>query len=192
MAPGSKVMLHVLGKKNEGKRNKHRVFLCKNLVRPVGRGKPQSQDFIDKLCGLGHTFVQTVSLACWYPLSFTDHVSGRSSLLLSVIKIVDSRPSWILVSVLGEPRSTSRIADILPVCLRLSFGLNTLSCVYQLFLVCGFVFLVDGKKSFVQFHRPICSYSGLRPVFTRFLFHFCACWSCLYLFQCLKRFKCQF
>ena len=170
MAPGSEVMLRVLVKKNEGK----------NLVGPVGQGKPQSQDFIDKLRGLGHMFVQTVSLACWYPLSFTDRVSGRSSLLLSVLQIVDSRPSWILVSVLGELRSTSRIADILPVCLMLSFGLNTLSCVYRLFLVCGFVFLVDGKKSF-----GICSYSGLRPVF-KFLFHFCACWSCLYLFQMPK------
>ena len=128
-----------------------------------------------------------VSLACWYPLSFTDRVSGRSSLLLSVLQIVDSRPSWILVSVLGELRSTSRIANILPVCLSLSFGLNTLSCVYRLFLVCGFVFLVDGKKSFVWFHCPICSYSGLRPVFTRFLFHFCACWSCLYLFPMPKK-----
>ena len=128
-----------------------------------------------------------VSLVCWYPLSFTDHVSGRSSLLLSVLQIVDSRPSWILVSVLGELCSTSRIADILPVCLSLSFGLNTLSCVYRLFLVCLFVFLVDGKKSFVRCHRPICSYSGLRPVFTRFLFHFCACWSCLYLFPMPKK-----
>ena len=95
--------------------------------------------------------------------------------------------SWILVSVLGELRSTSRIADILPVCLSLSFGLNTLSCVYWLFLVCGFIFLVDGKKSFVWFHRPICSYSGLQPVFTRFSFHFCACWSCLYLFPMPKK-----
>ena len=102
--------------------------------------------------------------------------------MLSVLQIVDSQPSWILVSVLGELRSTSRIADILPVCLNLSFGLKTLSCVYRLFLVCGFIFLVDGKKSFVRFHRPICSYSGLCPVFTRFLFCFCACWSCLYLF----------
>ena len=107
--------------------------------------------------------------------------------MLSVLQIVDSQPSWILVSVLGELRSTSRIADILPVCLSLSFGLNTLSCVYRLFLVCGFVFLVDGKKSFVQFHSPICSYSGLRPVFTRFFFHFCACWSCLYLFPMPKK-----
>ena len=169
------------------KKNKHRGFLCKNLVRPVSQGKPQSQDFIDDLCGLGHMFVQTVHLVCWYPLSFTDRVSGRSSLLLSVLQIVDSRPSWILVSVLGELRSTSRIADILPVCLSSSFGLNTLSCVYRLFLVCGFVFLVDGKKSFVQCHHPICSYSGLCPVFTLFLFHFCACWSCLYLFSMPKK-----
>ena len=128
-----------------------------------------------------------MSLACWYPLSFTDHVSGNSSLLLSVLQIVDSQPSWILVSVLGELCSTSRIADILPVCLSLSFGLNTLSCVYWLFLVCGFIFLVDGKKSFVQFHCPICSYSGLCPVFTLLLFHFCACWSCLYLFPMPKK-----
>ena len=175
------------GKRMREKEISIEVFYAKNLVGPVGQGKPQSQDFIDKLCGLSHMFVQTVSLACWYPLSFTDHVSGRSSLLLSVFQIVDSRPSWILVSVLGELRSTSRIADILPICLRLSFGLNTLSCLYQLFLVCGFVFLVDGKKSFVQFHCPICSYSGLRPVFTQFLFHFCACWSCLYLFPMPKK-----
>ena len=137
-------------------------------------------------------FVQTVSLACWYPLSFTDRVSGRSSLLLSVLQIVDSQPSRILVSVLGELRSTSRIADILPVCLRLSFGLNTLSCVYRLFLVCGFVFLVDRKKSFVWFHRPICSYSGLRPFslgfYSTFVLVGCACIS----FQCLKRFVRQF
>ena len=107
--------------------------------------------------------------------------------MLSVLQIVDSRPSWILVSVLGELRSTSRIADILPVCLSLSFGLNTLSCVYWLFLVCRFVVLVDGKKSFVRFHRPICSYFGLRPVFTWFLFHFCVCWSCMYLFPMPKK-----
>ena len=173
-------------------KNKHRgffifFFLHKNLVGPVGQGKPQSQDFIDKLCSLSHMFVQTVSLACWYLLSFTDRVSGRSSLLLSVLPIVDSRPSWILVSVLGELHSTSRIANILPVCLRLSFGLNALSSVYRLFLVCGFVFLVDEKKSFVRFHCPICSYSGLRPVFARFSFHFCACWSCLYLFPIPKK-----
>ena len=180
-------MLHVLGKKNEGKRNKHRGFLCKNLVGLVGQGKPQSQDFIDKLCGLGHTFVQTVSLACWYPLSFTDHVSGRSSLLLSVLQIVDSRPSWILVSVLGELRSTSRIADILPVCLRLLFGLNTLSCVYQLFLVCGFVFLVDGKKSLCPVSLPYLFLFWFASCFHLFLFHFCACWSCLYLFPMPKK-----
>ena len=114
-------------------------------------------------------------------------MSGRSSLLLSVLQIVDSQPSWILVSVLGELRSTSRIADILPVCLNLLFGLNTLSCVYCLFLVCGFVSLVDGKKSFVWFRRPICSYSGLRPVFVRFSFYFCACWLCQYLFLMPKK-----
>ena len=55
------------------------------------------------------------------------------------------------MSVLGELCSTSRIANILPVCLSLSFGLNTLSCVYHLFLVCGCIFLVDGKKSGVWF-----------------------------------------
>ena len=186
MAPGSEIMLHVSGKRMREK-IKHRGFLCKNLVGLVGQGKPQSQDFIDELRGLGHMFVQTVSLACWYPLSFTDCVSGRSSLLLSVLQIVDSQPLWILVSVLGKLHSTSRIADILPVCLSLSFGLNTLSCVYRLFLVCGFVYLVDGKKSFVRFYRPICSYSGLCPVFTRFLFHFCACWLCLYLFPMPKK-----
>ena len=169
------------------KKNKHRGFLCKNLVEPVSQGKPQSQDFIDELRGLSHTFVQMVSLAYWYPLSFTDRVSGRSSLLLSVLQVVDSQPSWMLVSVLGELHSTSRIADILPVCLSLLFGLNALSCVYWLFLVCGFIFLVDRKKSFVRFHHPICSYSGLCPVFTRFLFHFCACWSCLYLFPMPKK-----
>ena len=58
---------------------------------------------------------------------------------------------------------------------------------YQLFLVCGLIFLVDGKKSFVRFHCPICSYSGLCLVFTWFLFHFCACWSCLYLFPMPKK-----
>ena len=134
-----------------GKKNKQGGILRKNLVRPVNQEKPQSQDFIDELRGLGHTFVQTVSLVCWYPLSFTDRVSSRSSLLLSVLQIVDSRPSWILVSVLGELHSTSRIADILPVCLSLLFGLNTLSCVYQLFLVCGFIFLVDGENPFSGF-----------------------------------------
>ena len=137
-------------------------------------------------------FVQTVSLGCWYPLSYTDRVSGRSSLLLSVLQIVDSRPSWILVSVLGELHSTSRIADILPVCLRLSFGLNTLSCVYRLFLVCGFVFLVDEKKSFVRFHHPIflilvCVLFSLGFYSTSVLIG-CACIS----FQCLKRFVCRF
>ena len=70
------------------------------------RGKSQSQDFIGKLHGLGHTFAQMVSLACWYPPSVTDRVSGRSSLLLSVLQIVDSRPLWILVSVLEELHST--------------------------------------------------------------------------------------
>ena len=116
-------------------------YSIKNLVGLVGQGKSQSQDFIDKLRGLGHMFVQMVSLACWYPLSFTDCVSSRSSLLLSVLQIVDSRPSWILVSVLGELHSTSRIANILPVYLSGLFGLNTLSCVYWLFLVCGFICL---------------------------------------------------
>ena len=129
-----------------------------------------------------------VSLACWYPLSFTDRVSGRSSLLLSVLQIVDSRPSWILVSVLGELRLTSRIADILPVCIMLLFALNTLSCVYWLFLVCGFVFLVDGKKSFVQFHRPIFSYSGLSPVFLGFCSTSIPVGHACISFQCLKRF----
>ena len=116
-------------------------YSIKNLVGLVGQGKSQSQDFIDELHSLGHTFVQMMSLVCWYPLSFTDRVSSRSSLLLSVLQIVDSRPSWILVSVLGELRSTSRIANILPVYLSGLFGLNTLSCVYQLFLVCGFICL---------------------------------------------------
>ena len=71
-------------------------YSIKNLVGLVVQGKSQSQDFIDKLHGLSHMFVQVVSLVCWYPLSFTDRVSSRSSLLL---QIVDSRPSWILVSV---------------------------------------------------------------------------------------------
>ena len=65
-------------------------YSIKNLVGLVSQGKSQSQDFIDELCGLSHTFVQMVSLACWYPLSFTDRVSGRSFLLLSVLQIVDS------------------------------------------------------------------------------------------------------
>ena len=47
------------------------------------------------------------------PTSVTDRVLGRSFLLLSVLQIVDSRPSWILLLVLGELCSTSRIADIL-------------------------------------------------------------------------------
>ena len=68
----------------------------KNLVGPGGQGKSQSQDFIDDCCGLGHTLVQIVSLAGWYPLSVTDRVPCRSFLLLSVLQIVDSRPSWIL------------------------------------------------------------------------------------------------
>ena len=174
------------------KKNKHRGFLCKNLVGPVSQGKPKSQDFIDELHGLGDTFVQAVSRACWYPLSFTDRVSGRSSLLLSVLQVVDSRPSWILVLVLGELRSTSRIADILPVCLSLLFGLNTLSCVYRLFLVCWFIFLVDGKKSFVRFHPLfvlilVCVLFSLSFYFTSVLVGH-ACIS----FQCLKRFVCQF
>ena len=164
----------------------------KNLVGLVGQGKPQSQDFIDELRGLGHTFVQMVSLVCWYPLSFTDPVSGRSSLLLSVLPIVDSRPSWILVSVLGELRSTSRIADILPVCLRLLFGLNTLPCVYRLFWCVGLFSWLTRKS-------PL---SGFTALFVLILvcilfslgFHFTsvlvgrACIS----FQCLKRFVHQF
>ena len=116
-------------------------YNIKNLVGPVGQGKSQSQDFIGELRGLGHTFVQMVSLACWYPLSFNDRVSSRSSLLLSVLQIVDSQLSWILVSVLGELHSTSRIADILLVYLNGLLGLNTLSYVYWLFLVCGFICL---------------------------------------------------
>ena len=111
----------------------------KNLVGPVSQGKPQSQDFIDKLCGLGRTLVQIVSLACWYPLSNTCRVSCRSFPLLSVFQIVGSRPSWILLSVLGELRSTSRIANILPVYLNGVLDLNTLSSVYWLFLVCVFI-----------------------------------------------------
>ena len=94
---------------------KEKKCIIKNLVGPVGQGKSQSQDFIDEFCGLGRTLVQIVSLACWYPLSVTDHVPCRSFLLLSVLQIVDSRPSWILVSVLRELCSTSRIADVLPV-----------------------------------------------------------------------------
>ena len=111
-----------------------------------------------------------VSLVCWYPLSFIDRVSGRSSLLLSVLQIVDSRPSWILVSVLGELRSTSRIANILPVCLSLSFDLNTLSCVYWLFLVCGFVFLVDGEKVLCPVSPPYL-----------FLFWFASCFHSVFI-----------
>ena len=86
----------------------------KNLVGPDSQGKSQSQDFIDEFRGLGHTLVQIVNLACWYPLSVTDCVPCRSFLLLSVLQIVDSRPSWMLASVLGEICYTSRIADVLP------------------------------------------------------------------------------
>ena len=111
----------------------------KNLVRLVSQGKSQSQDLIGELRSLGHTFVQMVSLACWYPLSVTDCVSSRSFPLLSVLQIADSQPLWILVLVLGEPRSTSRIADVLPVYLSELLGLNTLFCVYWLFLVWGFI-----------------------------------------------------
>ena len=76
-------------------RDSIRWFKCKleppkNPVGPVGQGKSQSQDFIDELRGLGHTFVQMVSLACWYPLSVTDRVSSRSFPLLSVLPIADS------------------------------------------------------------------------------------------------------
>ena len=94
---------------------KEKKCIIKNLVGLVGQGKSQSQDFIDKFRSLGRTLVQIVSLACWYPLSVLDRVPCRSFLLLSVLQIVDSRPSWILVSVLGELCSTSRIADVLPV-----------------------------------------------------------------------------
>ena len=133
-----------------------------------------------------------VSLACWYPLSFTDCVSGRISLLLSVLQIVDSQPLWILVSVLGELRSTSRIADILPVCLSLSFGLNTLSCVYRLFLVCGVVFLVDRKNPLSGFTALValilvCILFSLGFCFTSVLVG-CACIS----FQCPKGFVRRF
>ena len=112
----------------------------KNLVGLVGQGKSQSQDFIDKLRGLGCMLVQIVSLPCWYPLSNTCCVSCRSFPLLSVLQIVDSRPSWILLSVLGEQCSTSRIADRLPVYPNGVLGLNTVSSIYWLFLVCGFIF----------------------------------------------------
>ena len=63
---------------------KEKKCIIKNLVGLVSQGKSQSQDFIDKFRGLGHTLVQ------------------RSFLLLSVLQIVDSRPLWILVSVLGS------------------------------------------------------------------------------------------
>ena len=133
-----------------------------------------------------------VSLACWYPLSFTDRVSGRSSLLLSVLQIVDSRPSWILVSVLGELRSTSRITNILPVCLSLLFGLNSLFFVYQLFLVCGFIFLVDGKSPLSDFITLfvlilVWVLFSLGFYFTSVFFGH----ACISL-QCLKRFMRQF
>ena len=89
------------------------AVLKKNLARPDGQGKSHSQDFIDEFRGLGHTLVQIVCLACWYSLSVTDRVPCRSFLLLSVLQIVDCPPLWILLSVLGELCSTSRIADVL-------------------------------------------------------------------------------
>ena len=83
----------------------------KNLVGPGGQGKSQSQGFIDKLCGLClHNAVQIGNLASWYQFSFTDRMPCWSFLLFSMLQIVDSRPSWTVVSVLGELCSTAWIA----------------------------------------------------------------------------------
>ena len=109
----------------------------KNLVRPGGQGKSQSQGFIDELSALcWHDAVQIENLACWYPFFFTDRVPCWSFLLLSVLQIVDSRPSWTVVSVLGELCSTTWIAVSnmmweLPI-------LYTCHPFYWLFLVCCF------------------------------------------------------
>ena len=120
----------------------------------------------------GHMLVQIVSLACWYPLSDTGCVSCRSFLLLSVFQIVDSRPSWILLSVLGELCSTSRIGDILPIHLNGLLSLNTLSYVYWLFLVCGFIcFGMMGKNPLY----------GLSPHLFLFRFAPCLCSICISL-----------
>ena len=83
----------------------------KNLVWPDGQGKSQSWGFIDELHGLcQHDTVQVGNLVCWYPFSIPGHMPCWSFLLLSVLQIVDSRPSWILLSVLGELSSTTWIA----------------------------------------------------------------------------------
>ena len=68
--------------------------------------------------------------------------------MLSVLQIVDSLPSWILASVLGELCSNSRIADILPSLERRSLGFYTQLQVHLLFLVCWFVAFVWLLKSF--------------------------------------------
>ena len=124
---------------------------CQNLVGPVGQGKSQSQDFTDEFHSLGRMLVQIVSLVCWYPLSVLDCVPHRSFLLLSVLQIVDSRLSWILVSVLGELCSTSRIAIVLPVWWGELPGLNTRLYVYWLFLVWGFICFGCWKEFFACF-----------------------------------------
>ena len=62
-------------------------------------------------------------------------------LLLSVLQIVDSQPSWILLSVLGELCSTTWIAtsDVIWGLLRL----YTQCLVFRLFLVCWSVILAS-------------------------------------------------
>ena len=142
-------------------RRKNALLWLKNLVGPVGQGKSQSQEFIDKLHGLGRMLVQIVSLVCWYPLSNTDRVPCRSFLLLSVLQIVDSRPSWILLSVLGELCSTSRIANVLLILWGGPLSLNTLLHVYWLFLMWRFISFRWSKKFFPLVCCSPCFYPRL-------------------------------
>ena len=104
------------------------------------------------------------------PTSVTDHVPCRSFLLLSVLQIVDSQPSWILLSVLGELRSTSRIADILPVLVRqvtwLKYPPLCLSAIpgVEVFSVV--------EKFFLLVRLSPCFYPRLSLVSVRFAFYF--------------------
>ena len=120
----------------------------KNLVRPGSQGKSQIWGFIDELHGLcWHDAVQVGDLSCWYPFSIPDCVLCWSFLLLSVLQIVDSRPSWILLSVLGELSSTTWIAT--------SYVMWALLCLYTqclvfwLSLVCWSNISVFWKKKLI-------------------------------------------
>ena len=106
-----------------------------NLVGLGGQGKSQSQGFIDKLHDLcQHDTVQVGNLVCWYQFSIPGRVPCWSFLLLSVLQIVDSRPLWILLSVLRELNSTTWIAasDVMWALLCL----YTQCLVFLPFLVC--------------------------------------------------------